>query len=458
MKRSKREKAPAAPVLEECDEPWDFSVAHGNRYVPVSQVRDRPQTLAKIAPRPLGEEVTRHWTVNNLRTELKKALGETVKSVALPSHLYEMWLFACNMDASFQILTSKLADFDMVEEKNMMQDVLIPQVELGVRELQKLLRESGASDEEIAAATEKVQPELKIAARAMHVAMMKDPSKRIEVEMRSEEDKLVVGKVMLPLTPKYRAKLRKLYERFASPSGECFEAVLATALLRYDALRGAVYQASVPPAVYDVLKKDFGVFLECFASPFNCYFPRYCSVFADDFAFGSLGSFFQFHPLDGSFVAFPPLVPAVVLATVRHIEDLLVVSQRALSFVVVVHGSMKDDSEPMASLLSSRFKCHRLVFAPREHALTEGLAYRKRSLLKLAVFPTSFVFLQNEAGKKRWPVDDGKSQRLKRAFAGKPIDDIAPAAAASPATPAAPAERVSSNWKSLQKQLKKAKK
>jgi hypothetical protein len=53
---------------------WDMGVTHGNRYVAVSQVfcfaffpfflisraqvRDRPEALAKLAPRPLGEELT----------------------------------------------------------------------------------------------------------------------------------------------------------------------------------------------------------------------------------------------------------------------------------------------------------------------------------------------------------------------------------------------------------------
>ncbi len=451
MKRSKREKTTAA--TEEPGAAWDFSVTHGNRYVSLSQVRDRPQALAKIAPRPLGEEVTRHWTVNNLRTMLQTALAETVTSVNLPSHVYEMWLYACNLDTSFQVLTTKLADFDMDDEKNMMQDVLVPQLELGVRELGKLLHSCGATEEEVKAATEKFQPELKIAARAMHVAMMKDPSKRVEVEMRSEEDKVVIGRVAVPLTPKYRAKLTELYQRFSSPSSEGLDSVLGIVLLRYDALKGHAFQAGLPPAVFEVLKKDFGVFMECFASPFNCYFPRYCSMFSDDFALGSLGSFFQFRPMDGSFLAFPPSVPTVLLATVRHIEDLLVLSARALNFVLVVHGNIKDDADHIAAALKSQFFVHRLTFAPKQHALTEGLAHRKKALLKLAVAPTHFFFLQNEAGKKRWPVDEQKSARLERAFAGKPVEVVGPAPAAP--APAATLVPVSSNWKTLKKKLKK---
>jgi hypothetical protein len=84
-----------------------------------------------------------------------------------------MWLFACNLDQSFQMQSSKLADFDMDLEKSMMQDVIIPSVELGTAELVKLLREFRASEEQANTVAERFQPELKVSVRAMHVAMMK---------------------------------------------------------------------------------------------------------------------------------------------------------------------------------------------------------------------------------------------------------------------------------------------
>lgn len=301
---------------------------------------------------------------------------------------------------------------------------------------------------------EKFVPELKVSVRAMHVAMMKDASKRVEVETRLEPGRLLVSKVVLPLSPSYQAKLEELFRRFGSSSGEGFEAVLAIVLMRYDALKGSVFHAGLPPAVMDVLKKDFGVFMECFASPLNCYFPRYCSMFTDDFAFGSLGSFFQFRPLDGSFLAFPPFVSSVVIAAVKHIEDLLLSSNRALSFVLVVHGNVPDSSPAMQAALTSTFFVHRQVFAAKEHALTDGQAFRKPTLLKLAVAPTTFLFLQNAPGTKRWPpVDEEKLSRLKVAFAG--VRENKTQVVEEPKKEELP---VSSNWKSLKKKLKQSKK
>jgi hypothetical protein len=49
-----------------------------------------------------------------------------------------------------------------------------------------------------------------------------------------------------------------------------------------------------------VLLKDFDCKMECFASPLNCRYSRFCSAFLDtDFAFGSVGSFFDFSPRSG---------------------------------------------------------------------------------------------------------------------------------------------------------------
>ena len=310
------------------------------------------------------------------------------------------------------------------------------------------------SEEQSKAVVEKFQPELKVSVRAMHVAMMKDPSKRVEVETRIEPGRMLVSKVVLPLSPLYKAKLEQLYRRFGSPNGEGFEAVLAIILMRYDALKGSVYQAGIPPAVMEVLKKDFGVFMECFASPLNCYFPRYCSMFTDDFAFGSVGSFFQFRPLDGSFLAFPPLVSSVVDESVKHIEELLIGSNRALSFILVIHGNVADSAPFMQTALTSRFFVHRMLFAAKEHALTDGQAFRKSSLLKLAVAPTTFLFLQNEAGTKRWPpADEEKLTKLRNAFAGRKDEASKSAVPVVQDEPKVEAP-VSSNWKSLKKKIK----
>ena len=77
-------------------------------------------------------------------------------------------------------------------------------------------------------------------------------------------------------------------------------------------------QAACPPSVFDVLKSDFDVTCELFASPLNAHCPRYCSAAADvDAPFGSLGSFFSFSPRSGGYLANPPFEASLVLALAR---------------------------------------------------------------------------------------------------------------------------------------------
>ena len=75
-----------------------------------------------------------------------------------------------------------------------------------------------------------------------------------------------------------------------------FEDALFCLLCRYDTLQGAGLQASVPGYVMDVLLQKFHCDIECFASPFNCRYESFHSIFGDvgdiDSLFGSVGNLF----------------------------------------------------------------------------------------------------------------------------------------------------------------------
>jgi len=66
-------------------------------------------------------------------------------------------------------------------------------------------------------------------------------------------------------------------------------------------------RALIPPMAFDRMAEHFGVVHECFASPLNHVCSSYNSIFPDsDRYFGSLGSFFDFVPTEGSFAVNPP--------------------------------------------------------------------------------------------------------------------------------------------------------
>lgn len=73
---------------------------------------------------------------------------------------------------------------------------------------------------------------------------------------------------------------------------------------------------------YDMMDKirELGIEFEAFASPFNNYFPNYCSIFADDAPFGSHGDFFQYLTPENIYVN-PPFVPAILSRVPEHLAN-----------------------------------------------------------------------------------------------------------------------------------------
>ena len=133
----------------------------------------------------------------------------------------------------------------------------------------------------------------------------------------------------------------------ATMKSRTFREALFCCLARYSALqgghpRGGGCQAAIHHECFRVLERDFGVTTECFASPFNAFpgFRNFCSMFRDtDRPFGSVGSFFDFHPKEGSFEANPPFQPPIVSMMLEHMHRLLDAadaSKKALSFIVIV--------------------------------------------------------------------------------------------------------------------------
>ena len=153
------------------------------------------------------------------------------------------------------------------------------------------------------------------------------------------------SKPFLKLNWIHYSKLKALYERNCPASGaddadawtQQFHDRVWCLLARYEALQGHGYQAALGGRVFDALLRRLDVSFECFASPLNCRYERFCSAFADtDGPFGSAGSFFDFSPANGSFEANPPFVPEFMLAFAKRAAHLLEAATGPLSFTVVV--------------------------------------------------------------------------------------------------------------------------
>ena len=204
-------------------------------------------------------------------------------------------------------------------------------------------------------------------------------------------------------------------------------------LLRYDALGAHGYQAALGPAGFELLRAELGCAFECFASPLNCRYPRFCSAFADtDRFFGSVGSFFSYEPSEGSFECNPPFVPEVMLAAVRHAEALLERAEArasALSFAFIVPTW---EVLPFhQQLLRSAWRRQEPLLVDAEgHGYLDGAQHHRRAeeRKRVSSFGSTVAVLQTSAGAARWPVADGFNERLREAFAAAlPAADAADA-------------------------------
>jgi phosphorylated CTD-interacting factor 1 len=205
-----------------------------------------------------------------------------------------------------------------------------------------------------------------------------------------------------------------------------FDNHLFCVLARYSMLEGYGWQAAVAQTVLRALQKDFGVSVECFSSPLNTYLPSYCSLFPDtDARFGSLGSFFDLDPSEGSFEANPPFVASLMVQMVDRMERLLAKATGPMSFAVVVPAWVEDPH--WERLTSSSFNRGQFTVAAAEHSYCDGGQHENSIVqdFRPAPFDTAVFFLQNVAGSEKWPLSVESEARLRSAFAeAKPSEEI----------------------------------
>ena len=217
-------------------------------------------------------------------------------------------------------------------------------------------------------------------------------------------------------------KLRIMFDRQnqTSQSREEHEAGFVSSLFsllaRYDMLQGAGLQAAIQGAVFDVLLKHYACNVECFASPLNCRYERFLSAFPDtDATFGSLGSFFDHNFMQGgSYQANPPFVSSFIHAMYTTMDQSLSQCKEPLMFVVFIPAWI--ETSGWKALKEAKHLQRYVLLDQASHYYTEGTQHRRKTSSRIASFDTSVFFLQNDAGKEKWKVDDSHVEELKQAF------------------------------------------
>jgi len=226
----------------------------------------------------------------------------------------------------------------------------------------------------------------------------------------------------------YFNKLEQLY-RYGCADDRKFEYFLSRCYIlikRYNAYfgnivsgEGAQNQGALPVPVLECLNKQFGVTIECFASPFNSYFRQFCSAFADvDSYFGSRGPILEFKPRVGSFEANPPFCEELMDQVIIHFERLLEDSLEPLSFIVFL-PEWRDPTPPaLLKLEASRWKRKQVVVPAMEHDYRHGFQHvvPKPEVSLKSSHGTMIVWLQNDHGYQRWGPTEDRVDALLDAF------------------------------------------
>jgi len=235
---------------------------------------------------------------------------------------------------------------------------------------------------------------------------------------------LAYGKVRVKLHEAHYEKLQILYKMHNEEVNQrvMTEAIYCCAL-RYTSLGGGGFQAALQEDCFDVLKEDWGVTFEGFASPFNCMYKRFCSAFPDtDAPFGSVGSFFDFHPTEGSFELNPPFEETLVERIADHLEMLFSNATGALQFVLII--SMMNKTKGY-KLLKNLKQTKKVVFLRQDkHGFCEGLQHKRETRYKISSCHSSLFFIQNSEAESKFPVKKEKVTRLLESFSSKQMQEL----------------------------------
>mmetsp|Transcript_23081 Transcript_23081/g.34184 ORF Transcript_23081/g.34184 Transcript_23081/m.34184 type:complete len:679 (+) Transcript_23081:1-2037(+) len=196
-------------------------------------------------------------------------------------------------------------------------------------------------------------------------------------------------------------------------------------------------QATIPTIVQNVMTTQFGVAHECFASPLSNSLASFNTFLFSDVCkfFGSLGSFFDFVPMEGSYLVNPPFVGPSLKQMFDHIFRVLQHSNNdksALSFLVVIRGP-----NPILNHVKRSHFCRRIV------ALEDSPKYALNTLHKDTVsasrkqpknnpddsnvvdcsgawtssFAYYIIWLQNDFGHDVWSPSDEKISLVTQSYA-----------------------------------------
>lgn len=190
-------------------------------------------------------------------------------------------------------------------------------------------------------------------------------------------------------------KLRKRYK-----NKKDFHKWLFCLLLRYKTLGGKSHHFAMNTKFKDAIRSQYGVNMECFASPMNAHYDMYCSAFYDiEKYFGSYGNFYHLNFIKGFYIANPPYENWLLEKMVIKFEEAMKSKDElSISFGLPFWGKY-EKFVPLEIAQKSKYKTYERCFAFGE---VLWFSHEKKDGIKIPSH-CRFVF-QNTKGKKMWNI------------------------------------------------------
>ncbi|DAZ95504.1 TPA: hypothetical protein N0F65_001843, partial [Lagenidium giganteum] len=402
---SKKRPRDETPVVKQAPVPVDAKIWNPHHIQELSEsVTKSIQTRASAYNITPAQEIARQQTVRLLCNKIKQA-GEQLGVAKLPNSAYETWQF-----------TSKLT----VAEN----DPLIPHAGSDYSGLLEELVKAGANKKNAIAQCKVLTKEADKLLKKFSQQDFSVGKKKVKVDRSEDMVMLSYGNSTSKVSTDHFDKLKALYarhqgvDRWSPQHQRKFETAAFALALRYDSLDGGGFQAALNEECFDVLLKHFDCKMECFASPLNCRYGRFCSAFLDtDHTFGSVGSFFEFAPTSGCFEANPPFIPKLIKRMADHMTNVLEKASEPLAFIIIIPAWK--ETEGWQKLHSSRFNRRHVLLPQKDHGYCEGKQQIRKTRWRIASFDTSVFFWQNAKAAAKWQVTDEIVDELRVAFKSK---------------------------------------
>ena len=141
----------------------------------------------------------------------------------------------------------------------------------------------------------------------------------------------ILNNILIPI-PIYQ----KLESVYTGPKNKLDEYVWGI-LFRYQLLGSNNHQLAVLPSIMKQMHTDYSLNFECFASAINNTFNHFCSIYYDlERHFGSVGSFFNIIPEEGTFGFNPPYQKDVIELGINNLFEYLENSKKELTFIITI--------------------------------------------------------------------------------------------------------------------------